>query len=130
MTFAAIVLGLTRMMRSARSVTEEQVSFTILGLMVFVTNSFCAVRATLEAGRIGLPVFLVYVLAVLLAAALGIAIQCDKFAWWVFLGCVLAMSVPTIIVILSLLVVRSCGYRLIRKRRAMAEDDESQSSPA
>jgi len=106
------------------------VAFIMLPLMVFLINSFCVAIASLETGRVALPIFLVCVVAVFLAAALAVATQWDKFGWWVFLGFVLAMSAPSVIAIASLLVVRSCGYRLIRKRLAMAEDVRSQSSPA
>jgi thiol:disulfide interchange protein len=127
---AAIVLSLTRMERAGMAEGLRIVAFIMLPLLVFLINSFCVAIASLGNGRVAFPVFLVCVLAVFLAAALAVATQWDKSGWWAFVGFVLAMSAPSVIAIASLLVVRSCGYRLIRKRRPMAEDVRNQSSLA
>jgi len=121
-TVAAIFLGLTRTAVSRTgSVTQEALAVMVLLIAVFLINSLCAARAALGTERIGLPVFLVCVVAILLGVALAVVRHQETSLWWLlFPCCILATSVPTVIVIVSLLVVRSCGYWLIRKRAAPA----------
>jgi hypothetical protein len=50
----------------------------------------------------------------LLGVATAIAMHNETVSWWLFGGSMLIMIVPTMVVLASLLVVRSCGYRIVR----------------
>jgi hypothetical protein len=114
----AVVLGLMRSARQDDSLATQWYSLAsyALPIVVFLVNLVCAMRATLEPGRIRLKVSLVFVVAILLGIAQAFADRNDKVAWWLFPCFVLVMALPTAIVVASLLVVRSCGYRLIPQR--------------
>ena len=83
----------------------------------FFVNTACAVFATLGFGNVRRNIALVLAVAVLLGVAAAIAMRTDTVSWWLFGGSILIVVVPTLIVLVSLLVVRSCGYRLIRRPR-------------
>jgi hypothetical protein len=88
----------------------------VLGLVVLLINMFCAVRAPLGTGRIALPIVLSLLTATLLGVALALGLGHDQLGWHVFVGSVLVLILPAAIVIASLMVARSCGYRLISKQ--------------
>ncbi|MEN6497759.1 MAG: hypothetical protein ABFD16_25960 [Thermoguttaceae bacterium] len=114
----AVVLGLIRGARQDDSLAAQWHSLTLFALpiVVFLVNLVCATRAALDPGPIGRRVSLVFVVAILLGIALAFADRQDKIAWWLLPCSALVMTIPTAIVIASLLVVRSCGYRLIPKQ--------------
>ena len=124
-SIVAVVVGLTRSARTAEALHTtgwQAMAGNLLLLVGLLVNSLCAARAPLGTERIGLPVFLVCVVAILFGVAVGVALRWDRSVWWVFPCTVLAVSLPTVIVVVSLLVVRSCGYRIIPKQMALAED--------
>lgn len=116
----AVVLGLMRSARQDESPATQLHSLTLFALPIvtFLVNLVCAMRAALDPGPIGRRVSLVFVVAILLGIAQAFADHQDKIAWWLFPCFVLVMTIPTAIVVASLLVVRACGYRLIPKRIA------------
>ena len=123
-SIVAIVLGLMRSARpagmdaAAPRTSWEVVAAGVLMVVVFVVNAVCAVRAPLAVGPIGIRIFLVLLVAILLGAALGLVLHYDLLTWWQLLFDVLALAVPTVVVVVSLLVVRRCGYRLVPKGTA------------
>jgi len=113
----AIVLGLAR---GAEATREDGSGWnywvaTALTLVTFFINLYCAVWATLGEARVGWRLCLVLVVALLLGVAVALTSNIQLLGWWLFAALVLAMSAPTAIVAASLLVVRSCGYRLVPK---------------
>jgi len=56
----------------------------------------------------------VFLVSSLLGVAIAIAMRQDEF-WWLFVGSMFIAIIPTATVVVSLLVVRSCGYRLVRR---------------
>jgi len=127
-TAAAIGVGVTRNALSGTvSGMEEPLALLLFLLVVFFIDSLWAAGAALGTEPFDLRVFLVCIAAILLGVALAVAMRPEPSLWWlVFRCCVIATSVPTVIVIVSLLVVRSCGYRLIRKRAAFALDAQKE----
>jgi hypothetical protein len=117
----AVVLGLARGARPADTSVDVPltdwriVALIALVIVTFLVNSLCAAWAALGIGRIRLRVALVLLVAAMLGFALSLAARHDLLAWWLFAAMMLITVLPTAIVIVSLLVVRSCGYRLVPK---------------
>jgi hypothetical protein len=86
---------------------------TVLMIGVFLVNALYAVRMTLRRGPIGRRLFLVFVVAALLGIGLSLISGLSQVSWWLAASFALAMTVPTLVIVLSLLVVRACGYRLV-----------------
>ena len=86
---------------------------TVLIVGAFMINAIYAVRGTLRSGPIRWRLFLVLVVAVLLGTGIALISGIERVSWWLGAFFALAMTVPTLVVVASLLVVRSCGYRLI-----------------
>lgn len=126
-SICAIVLGLGRNARpdsSSPTVFSEWQWVAGMGLMltVFLLNSVCAAWATLSLGKIGLRITLVFVVAILLGVALSISMGHHEFGWELRVGGSLMMVFFTAVVIGSLLIVRTCGYRLVPKGRLLLEE--------
>ncbi len=123
MTLAAIAFALVHAARgdgasldSAETVYSRSAKELIVCFALFV-NTACAVPATLQAGSALRSVMMSLLVSVLLGLAVTFSLRHDSFAWWLVAGGTLIAVVPTAIVIVSLLVVRSCGFRLMRKQR-------------
>jgi hypothetical protein len=122
LVIASLVCVTLALMQKARRDIDQPLTqshtlaLNALALLIFLVNVFCAVRATLGAGAAALPIFLSLLTAALLALALALGIGHDRLGWWVFAGSVLVLSLPAAILIASLLVVRSSGYRLMPKK--------------
>jgi hypothetical protein len=119
-SIVAVVLGLARSTRATDTadIGWYVATLGILLVVVFAVNSVCAVWAALGAGQVRLRVSLVLLVAILLGTALPIAARQHLVSWRAFASLLLATVLPTAILIVSLLVVRSCGYRLTRSRSA------------
>ena len=118
---AAVVLGLVQSARGPGQTTPH--AWRIVGrqALLFVSmlvNFFCAAWAVLGPGRTRLGVSLVLLVAALLGMALSLGANMDRGPRWLLVSFILIFLLATVIVIASLLVVRSCGYRLIRKATA------------
>lgn len=87
---------------------------TVLMLGVFIVNALYAVRVTLRKGPIGGRMFLVFVVAILLGVGLSLIGGLHHLSWWLAALFALTMTIPTLVIVLSLLVVRSCEYRLVQ----------------
>ena len=118
---AAVVLGLVQSARGPGQMPLSAWRNVVIAALVLVSmlvNLFCAAWAVLGPGRAGLRVSLVFLVATLLGTALSLGANMDQGPRWLFVSFILVFLVLTLIVIASLLVVRSCGYRLIRKATA------------
>lgn len=89
----------------------------ILAILLFVgtlvANAFYAVRGTLSRGPIRWRLFLVFVVSLLLGIGITLMSGFATISWWLGALMALTLVVPTLVIVLSMLVVRSCGYRLI-----------------
>jgi len=120
MAFVSVVLGLIRSARVA-DVPNAWHSLDALMIITFFVNSICAAFAALGTGQIRLRIVLVLTVASLLGIALSLAARFDRndmFPWWMAPPMLMTV-LSTTIVLASLLVVRSCGYRLIPKAIAV-----------
>jgi hypothetical protein len=120
----AVLLGLARGARATGRETEwnHVAAYAMIALVVLV-NLVCATWAVLAAGRIRLRISLVLLLTVFLGVVVPLSFHHGELSgWWrwVLLSEALAIVLPTLIVIASMLVVRSCGYRLLPKATAHA----------
>ena len=119
MSIVALVLTLLRASRSDVSdVAGEGFHWTAsdsLAFVVFLLNTLVAAYAALWPGGLKRNVGLVMVVAVLFGLVLAIASGNYQTSWWLFVGSTLIAILPTVVEIVSLLVVRSCGYRLVRR---------------
>jgi len=116
-TLVAIVVTLSRATRS--SINSDSAGFMAasfgLFLLAFLANTYFAVHAILRPGRVASSLLLVMLLSSLLGVALSLAMgQDDSGVLMVLAGAVISVA-PTLVVVGSLLVVRSCGIRLVRQ---------------
>jgi hypothetical protein len=117
----AVVLGLVQTVRRpqhAPVTTGQFVALLALVIVVVLVNLVCAAWAALGTGPIRLRLSLVLIVAVLLGIAFPLATGIDELGWRLFVAQGLVTVLSTVIVLVSLLVVRWCGYRLIRKGTA------------
>jgi hypothetical protein len=120
---AAVVLSLTRGARGSDEIDAtswQLVASGALMMVSFLVNAVCAAWASLAPGKIRWRVCLVFVVSILLGAALGFAGRSGRIIWWLPACFAVASVIPAAIVVASLLVVRSHGYRLVRKRETTA----------
>jgi hypothetical protein len=121
MSVVAILLSLLRAVRASMGhrplVWESVMTFSFM-FLAFMVNTVCAAFATLGSHRVKRNVAMVIVVASLLGVMMGIAMRTDVADWWLFAGSMGIAIVPTVVVLVSLLVVRSCDYRLIRPSEA------------
>jgi hypothetical protein len=113
----AMILGLMRTVASGGP--EARMAIGALMPVVFLVNAMHAVGTTLSERPISLVrVAIVFVVAILLGVGLALTVprpsSPDRLAWW----CppILAATLPVVMLVGSLLAVRSCGYRLVSKR--------------
>lgn len=114
----AVLLGLPQAAGLVRGTQPWQflasLATTILFLLVTLV---CATWAVLVSSRIRFRVTLVLLFSIFLGIALPLSFDRDRLTgtWWILLSEALAVVLSMAILIASLLVVGSCGYRLIRK---------------
>ncbi|MBI3462591.1 MAG: hypothetical protein HY000_05950 [Planctomycetes bacterium] len=114
----AIVLALGR---SIRLLSDDDSDWRPVLKNVFLViacfvNLLGAVWAVLNVGPVGLRTFLVFLMAAILGASVSSTTSFDTLIGWLqLLYHPVITIVPTAIVVVSLLVVRSCGYRLVPK---------------
>ncbi len=118
-TVASVIFSEISSIRTARGDGDPGAGMFV-GMLLFLTiglvNLLCAVWAALGVGHVGLRVSLVLLVALMLGIAQSLAMSHDRIAIWLPLASAFAMAVvPTAVVVVSLLVVRSCGYRLVPK---------------
>src|SRR5262249_10253999 len=119
MSIVAVVLTLLRASRNdVNDAGVEAFHWTAadsLAFIVFLLNTLIAAYASLWPSGVKRNVGLVLVVAVLLGLVLASASHSDQASWWLFIGMTFIALIPTVIEVASLLVVRSCGYRLVRR---------------
>ncbi len=119
MSVVAVILSLMRVVREAKPTeTASAASWTAedtLGSVVFLLNAGCAAYAALWPSNVKRNVALVLIVTVLLGVVMAFATRSDESVWWQFVASMLIGIIPTVVQLVSLLVVRSCGYRLIRR---------------
>ncbi len=117
MSVVAIVLSLLRATRQARGSesTWDSLMMNAFMFVIFFVNTACAAFAALGPGKVRRNIGLVVFVSILLGIALAVAMHQDETVWWLFVGSMSLAIIPTATVLVSLLVVRSCGYRLIRR---------------
>lgn len=117
MSIVAVILSLVRVVRDARPTEEASLiswsSEDTLGAIVFLLNAACATYAALWPSNVKRNVSLVLLVTVLLGVVIGSATRNDESVWWQFVASMSIGIIPTVVQLVSLLVVRSCGYRLI-----------------
>ncbi len=115
-----MIIGLVRA-AVGTSETSRGILLNLLAVASFSIDNVAATWAVLAPGRIRLRVAVVLVVALLLGLSMAFAnvgsiVQPDM-RLWLLTAQSLVFVVPPLIVILSLLVVRSCGYRMVGKGR-------------
>jgi hypothetical protein len=123
-TCLAMLLGLARASTGADPEGMWIVGLMdILVLVAYTVNLALAVWAALTLGRARWRVAVVIAVAVLLGMIISYAalFRLTQQNWWLWLFATqsLALAIPPVIVVLSLLVVRSAGYRLVPKSVAV-----------
>ncbi len=122
----AIVVGLMRA-RTQDVLTDWSMSLVIvLSLVAFIVNLVAAPWAALAPGPVRWRAALVALVAVMLGMAMAFTalsgLPTAGWRVWLFATQSLAFAIPPMVVVVSLLVVRSCGYRLLRKSVAAEMD--------
>ena len=117
MSIVAVVLSLVRATRESQAGSDSTWDWLIMMafmFVMFIVNTACAAFATLGLGSVKRNVGMVLVVSIALGIATAIAMRNDEMPW-LFFGSMLIAIVPTLTVLVSLLVVRSCGYGLVRR---------------
>jgi hypothetical protein len=119
-SLAAMMLGLAR--ASTRADAEGVWFFafmSLLAILAYAANLALSVWAALAPGRARWRLMVVFAAALFLGMIVSYAalLRLSQADWWLWLFCTqsLAFALPPVIVVLSLLVVRSAGYRLVSK---------------
>lgn len=120
-SIASVVLALRRSAthEGPGGLTDwEIVAGNILITLTMAINAVCAACAALAVGPVRTRVCLVLLVALLLGAAVAFSGSGMTLNWWLSPSFALTLTLPTAIILASLLVVRSCGYRLVARTRA------------
>jgi hypothetical protein len=117
MSLVAVILTL---LRSVRATTPERTTSFLgwsaddsLGAVVFLLNAGGAAYATLSPMNVKRNLSFVIVVSILSGVVIAFATNNDQSDWWLFLASMSVGIIPTLVELGSLLVVRSCGYRLV-----------------
>jgi hypothetical protein len=113
----AVVMALIRVSRTTptANIGSGMLAATVLGFGTFFFNTACAAFAALSPTPTRRNCMLVLCVSALLGFAISLASGHERVWWWLIIGGAFISVVPTAVVLMSLLVVRSAGYRLIRK---------------
>jgi hypothetical protein len=130
MSATAAIMALVRLSRESMDRMESNaVVLDILELSTFFANTVGAVFAALGSQAVKRNCSLSLATSFLLGIALSVGTGADQSAWWLIAGGVLLGTVPTAIVIVSLLVVRSAGYRLVPNSSKQVDPRRQQDDP-
>jgi hypothetical protein len=124
MTLGAFVLAFVTLSRSNAAAESSLVKLLLVwavGYGIFFANTLFAAHAALGRKPLLPRIAIAVLVAMILGVAISLASRHDVSAWWLVPCGAMIVVVPTTIVIVSLLVVRSCGYRLVR-RRSVADE--------
>jgi hypothetical protein len=118
MSIVALVLSLMRATRESHGGADSTWDWLVLDAFVFVifiVNTACAAFAALGLGKVTRNVGMVLVVSIILGIAMAIAMRSDDMPSLFAINILIAF-VSTATTLVSLLIVRSCGYRLISRR--------------
>ncbi|HET6883414.1 MAG TPA: hypothetical protein VFI31_24905 [Pirellulales bacterium] len=115
MTLVAVVLGLAGNAGPSANSGWQALATAALILVTFCIDALFAVWATLGVGRIRWRILLVFLVAALLGLVLSVKSGHHREVWWLMPTWILTWLLPMVVVVASLLVIRSCGYRLVPK---------------
>lgn len=117
-TVAAIVLALMRFASGAAAADWQRAAGDVLMVVALVINALCASWAALAVGPVQLRVGVVLFVAPLLGSAEAFSGSGPSVVWWLSPVFAMFLALPSAIILGTLLVVRSCGYRLVARARA------------
>jgi hypothetical protein len=122
MSVIAVVLSLLRATRhtTAADSTWDWLAMNAFMFVIFFVNTACAAFAALGPSKVKRNVGMVAFVSLLLGIAVAIAMHQDQTNWWLFAGSMMLAIIPTVIVLASSLVARSCGFRLVRRENGIA----------
>ena len=125
-SFVAVVLSLARGARGEKATDagiESWQWWAAGGLFVvtFFANTACAALAALGSHAVWRKCLLVLAVAALLGTAIAFSIRQDQVGAIFFAAGVVAMILPTVTVLASLLWLRPCGLRLVRRAQHMGK---------
>lgn len=117
MSVVAVVMSLVRAARLTRGSesTWDWLMMNAIMFVIFFVNTACAAFAASGPGNVKRNVALVALVSILLGIAVAVAWHQDETVWWLFAGSMSLAVIPSAMVVASLLIVRSCGYRLVRR---------------
>ena len=123
MSVVAIVLSLSRFVRETIETNADETVWNLiavysLALVVYFTNVACAAFAALGMGSVKRNVALALIVSMMLGTAIGFTTRNYTVGWWLFVGSIATVVIPMLVELVSLLVVRSCGYRIVRRRKS------------
>jgi hypothetical protein len=123
-SFVAVVLSLARGARGEKATDAGIESWQWwaaggLVILTFFANTACAALAALGTGAVWRKCLLVLAVAVLLGVAIAFSMRQDQVSAIFFATGVVAMILPTATVLASLLWLRPCGLRLVRRAQQM-----------
>lgn len=125
MSIVAVVLTLVHGSRGDDNTTSvngqnwQAPAAFALGFVIYLINTACAAHAALRTGQVRWNILLVLLVSILSGVAFSLAAHQERLGYWFIAWGTLTVLIPTLIVIASLLVVRSCGFRLIRSPMAV-----------
>jgi hypothetical protein len=127
-SFTAVVLTLMRGARgNGQGVVGWQLSAALaLIVIIFFVNTACAVWAVLGSESIRRNCLFVFLASILLGSAVAFAAKHDQLSWSLFAGGTMITMLPTIGVMLSLLWLRPCGIRIVRRQSPRVEVSTAQ----
>jgi hypothetical protein len=86
-----------------------------VGIGLYFANTLVAALAALGRKPLAPRIAVTLLVAVALGIAMSVAAGHDEYGWTMMITGVIVMVVATSMIVTSLLVVRSCGYRLVRR---------------
>jgi len=120
MSLTAVALASIQLSRDRVPLHLNVVNATLVALMsyaAFFVNAIYVARATLGRPPILPKMVMSLVIAFLLGITMGIVARDDQLNWWLVPANGVTFVVATLILVASLLVVRSAGYRLVPRER-------------
>lgn len=124
MAGSAVVMGGVRASRNTLNEMEETTATTIVVVLtIYFANAVGAAFAALRPSAVRRHCLTAFGTSLLLGVAISLATGEDQYGAGLAGGALLG-AVPATIMMLSLLVVRSTGYRLVRKSASLIHSDE------
>ena len=124
-TVAAVLFAFMRGARRNAGTDWQVVPLLALMISTYLIDALCAVWAALGLGRILWRVVLTLTVAALLGPLISITAN-QAPPWWLLLTWSVVSALSISIVLGSLLVVRSCGYRLVPRYPTNEDRDHTQ----